>query len=310
MKTKFWVSVLAVLALVFVVCGEKQPEQTSVEQAPFDADSLLPASAGGYTMASSIAKQTPEEVKSFVGEDLAATMEQYSLVGLAAGLYKGGRFALTAQILQFLQPLDAFGYYSIERPDGADTTSLGTEGYLSGRTFKFTQSNYVVTLSSGDLGDSTLQNILPVAITISAAIGSSPPLPEQFGLFPEKNEVVPSNRYFAGRFLEIDDITGVFTVDYFLSGDSLRLFLTDDGAGTKLAALVKASGQTMESSPAPPDFVFDNGYGILFDQEPYGMILAGLKEGRLIGAIGYNPEKDAQFVSEWVNGFTGLAGKQ
>jgi hypothetical protein len=40
------------------------------------------------------------------------------------------------------------------------------------------------------------------------------------------------------------------------------------------------------------------------------MILAGLKEGRLIGAIGYNPEKDAQFVSEWVNGFTGLAGKQ
>jgi hypothetical protein len=293
--------VLGTLVLV-VACGRKTQSTPKPHEMAFYADTLLPEKAGTFTLKSKVAKRTPEQLREFVGELGAATLESYNLVGLVAALYGREPGGLSIEIAQFDNHVDAYGYYALTRPDGVDTVSLGLEGYVSGSSFYFTQADYAVTVSVLGGSKEVLSTVLPVAVTISAKISSNPPLPEQFSYFPDTGLIVPSFKYYARDYLDIPPLTQVFTADYAIGrGNPFTLFLSEDPSGTKFLEMTQRTGYNVENAPPPPGFAFDEGYAILFHDEQRGTIVSGLRGGWLLGIVGYDPELHRAFFSEWVN---------
>ena len=292
---------VAVALLLVFGCGKKEVRTPKPYEMAFSADTLLLDKMGGFTVKSKVVKRTPDELKEFVGQLGAETFESYNLVGLVAALYDGEPNDLSIEIAQFDNPLDAYGYYALTRPDGVDTVSLGLEGYISGSTFYFVQAQYAITMSV--LGEVTEVSsvVLPAAVTISAGIQSNPPMPAQFSLFPDSGLIVPSFKYYAANYLDVEPLTRVFTADYVLSDSPFTLFLSKDSAGAKFLAMTQRTGTNVENAPPPPGFPFDEGYAILFHDEQLGTIVSGLKGGWLLGIVGYNPELHQAYFTEWLN---------
>lgn len=299
-KTVILFGVAVSLLLVFG-CGKKEAEKPKSYEMAFNADSVLLDKMGAFTVKSKVVKRTPEELKAFVGQLGAETFESYNLVGLVAALYDGEPSDLSVEVAQFDNPLDAYGYYSLTRPDGVDTLSLGLEGYISGSTFYFVQAQYAITMSVLGEPEEVSSVVLPAAITISAKIQKNPTLPGQFSLFPDSGLVVPSFKYIAENYLDIEPLSEVFTADYTLRDSPFTLFLSKDSTGEKFLAMTQRTGTNVENAPAPSGFPFDEGYAILFHDEQRGTIVSGLKGGWLLGIVGSNPELHEAYFTEWLN---------
>jgi hypothetical protein len=291
----------AVTLLLVVGCGTKETPKPKPHEMAFYADTLLWDDMGAYAVKSKVVKRTPGELKDFVGALGAETFESYNLVGLVAALYDGDPNDLSIEIAQFDNPLDAYGYYSLTRPDGVDTMSLGLEGYISGSTFYFVQAQYAITMSVLGETEEVSSVVLPVAVTISARIERNPSLPGQFALFPDSGLIVPSYKYIAKDYLDVEALGEVFTADYSLQGSPFTLFLCFDSTGSKFLAMTQRTGTNVENAPPPPGFPFDEGYAILFHDEQLGTIVSGLKGGWLLGIVGYNPSIHEAYFTEWLN---------
>lgn len=277
--------------LVMVSCGgDSNQGESRLAPGQLVADSHLPGSLPGIALQKMAVKKTDAGLEDYVGA-LADHYYEYDLVGLAAATYETDFGTISTEIAQFVSPLNAYGYYSSLRPDGVDLSSLGTESFAAGNSFYFAQGLFVVTVSG--MGDTpeVSDMVQRLAVTISASIGDAPPVPVQFAQFPMENRVAASNRYFAVNFLNADRLDSVFTMKYDLGGDTVMVFLSHDRLGAKFLSL----GELATDLNATPDSVssvgFDEDLGIAIAHPLYGVIVAGLCEGQLLGAGGKQRDK-------------------
>ena len=295
------------LAFLLVACDDgddarEVPEEPTV---PFHAGSFLPDQSGGMDAASSTVVQTPAEVAEYSGVSGAEIMAAYGVVGLAAKVYRAEEFSsdISAEVVQFETHLGAYGYYARTRPAGVDTSSLGTEAFFSGNSLYFTQDKYVVTLSTLGEPDEIKGKLLPLAITISAQIGEEYSPPMEFTLFPSEGAILPSTRCVPNEFLGDTALFEVMLTDYALDGDSVTLFLTRDEHGGKFLRFSMMAGGEPDYSGEMSEMGFDQDFGVMFQADPHGTVIAGLKSGWLIGALGFNPDSHQEFVKAWINSF-------
>ena len=121
--------------------------------------------------------------------------------------------------------------------------------------------------------------------------------------FPDSARVDSVGRWVMRDFLGVDGLNDVYTMDYIIDGDSLTLFAAEDEGGVNLVRLMRAAGQTEAGVAELAGFGYDENYGVSFAHDSAGQVLAGLKSGWLLGAVGYNERRHRDFVRGWVEGW-------
>ena len=160
----------------------------------------------------------------------------------------------------------------------------------------------MITLSVAEGVDTALTSRLLLGQEINNRVSGPAAAPPFFILFPFKDKIVPSTKYYPNRFFDVDGLDEVYTTSYFTGGDTAIFFLTMDEHGEKFLKLREYAESIGKVSPAPETFVFDNGYAVSFKHPTHGMIVAGLVRSKLVGIIGYDSTKNDRLASRWVQG--------
>lgn len=229
--------------------------------------------------------------------------ELYHTYGFAAVLtadYKSADAELILDFYEFETDDGAYGLYTALRPDEPEIVSLGVEGFVTGSSLDFVKGNVLVRLVGFDTSEATRDAIRGLAGHMSSTLPGATGHPETFGLFPSGEVLAYSDKIVGEAFLGQSFLNMVYTRDYELGADTVTAFLLNDDNGTAIARWFESISEN-ERSPAAlaADLPFDENYYLLVDNSYYGNILAGLKNGKLVGVVNFS-DRHHQFVSEWL----------
>jgi hypothetical protein len=315
--------ILIGLALVITLAWFYATRETKVEgswaalekrlaEIPFTADSHLPHS---MPMAGMIGTNVVRLKRSEINDSTVNNSVQYLnslVIGLVRATYRWDisqrdtsrkvfDLLVEVEIAQFASSNDAYGFYSQLRPAGAPFDTLGTESYFLNDTLRFTKSNFVVTTSSNSDKDS-YWDIKATARFIDNNIAERSVQPLYFRLFPYRDQLVPSQKYFSLNYLGVELLDEVYTVDYAIDEDTLTLFLTTDTSGEKFLLLTEWAEGIAELSAAPPEIEFPEGFSASIIHPLEGQIVAGLVNRKLVGVINYKRPTGNELMRKWILG--------
>ena len=245
--------------------------------------------------------------RTFVGRDLyeyinggAELYHSYSFVEVATADYKKGATEMVVDLYRFDSPVNAFGLYSMLRPDEADLVRLGVEGFITPSKIEFVKGDLLVRVIGYDDSDETGLALINLSDEINKQLPGGTKLPAAFEPFPSGNVVPGSARYFAEAFLGQSFLTSVYCRDYQLDSSVLTLFLCNVDGGAKLLEWSRQAEQAGKLVDAPAGLAFDDGKAIGISDSYYGQIVAGIRGNRLVGIIGFSVEHQ-EFFDDWLD---------
>jgi len=251
------------------------------------------------------------EVSVFVGDSLfnyinggAEVYHQYGFVEVATAYYKLGEQELIADIYLFDTSVNAYGMYTMLRPDDPDIIKLGVTGHRSETSLEFVKSKFMVKLTNYDESDEIIEARNNLADHLNGTLPGETDRPLMLSYFPDKNVLPNSDRYDRQAFLGQIFLTDIFSQRYMIDQDTVTLYLADDPTGTKMADwLAKA-----ESKEIPAGLINNSTFGVkellLIENDYYGDILAVTKSPYLAGIINYNNNCESFFV-DWLGSLPG-----
>jgi len=308
-RFQIWLTLILLCGLI-ISCSKKKPDAVSRQQAieeiiskiNFDAEQLLPASDSETKLTST--NTTVVLKRNEITDSTLSDSKKYMnslVVGLVRSFQKYETNDVIIEIAQFVSPNDAYGCYSQNRPPGAAFDTLGTESYFGGNTLSFTKSNYVVnvTVQAQEIKYAAAKSI---AKLIEARISQRSALPLFFRLFPYRDQLVPSQRYYSLDYLGVSLLDEVYTLDYVIDNDTMTLFMTTDTSGKKFLMLSDWGKENGELKPAPKEFDFPDAHSLSFVHAEHGQIVAGLVSRKLVGIVNYNRGSGIELGTKWVLG--------
>lgn len=300
-----------IITLLLAACSsddKKTAEQAQTEipipDVTFTADLWLPEDldSSGIVRVGSVTIVLPDQAVQHFRQQ-APIYRSYSFVGQAGAEYRVNDRVARAEIAQFATAEDAYGFYANYRPGfGGVFRRMGGECYEQENLVRFVMGDCVVTLQISADSLSAFKAAQPLALSITALIGGRTSIPSYYLLFPYRDKIDPSNAYVPFDFLNVAGLNKVFTCDYRVAGDTVRLFFTmDEGGGKfmKLSELAKESGKMI---PKLRGFDYDADFVLAFEHPEHGIIVAGLVSKKLVGIINYNPKKTEKLIKGWVTG--------
>ncbi len=299
-------------ALMIASCGKEEAETPKPQPAEehvvvpaepvIHVDTLMPPTIESYDLLLTDAVTTvpASGIEDYVGET-ARDYTAYGALALASATYTVKQIPVYAEVVQFLTPVDAYGFYARLRPDGIELLSLGAEGYANGNSLYFTAGEYAVTVSVQEDTKEQHEARSLLAHEINSRITQCL-TPQFFLLFPSNHRVLPSMKYYTNQYLGIAGIDSVYTISYLMEGDSAVFFLTVDLTGKKYIGLKEYARSLGEITPAPESFPYYERSGFIFDHPDHGRIVAGLVRGKLVGIVPYRHESYEHLGSLWVTG--------
>ncbi|MCK4573281.1 MAG: hypothetical protein KAU36_02870 [candidate division Zixibacteria bacterium] len=302
-------TVTAAALIMMISCGKKEkeiapPYDLAVLSAiPYQAENLLPGDID------SVGVKFVGDVRTIKADSaaahLGASAEQYlvyQMVGITAAKYSRGDKPVYVEIAQFADYSAAYGHYARTRPDGTPVFRLGAEAYITGNTLYMARGEYVTTISCEDDSEESLDVAKTIAAQIAAGITDNNFVPRFFILFPFSGKINPSGQYHPYQYLGAPGVNQVYTVKYGFDTDTLTLFIARDDKAEMFGMMndFAASLGAQVTHPANMSLLADS--IMAFDSDTYGTIIAGHTQEKLIGAVGYIPEKHARLVTVWFKG--------
>jgi hypothetical protein len=298
MKRILFLSMIIVMALsLFLACSKKKQEEV------FRAAQFLPEkiAAAGIERSS--------EVKTYIGNDLwqyidggAELYHLYNFQEVSTADYKGGNAEFVADIYRFDNGTDAFGLYSMLRPPQPTIALLGTEGFASPAGLVFVKGAFVVRIMGYEENEAADRVLTSLGQEINRLIPASGNRPNAFLLFPVKNSLGATDKYFSQSFLGQKSLSRFYCEDYLLDVDTVTLFLSSDESGEKFLNW-KEYAVSLSKIQNPPDSLsYDSSKSFLIEDSFNGPTVVGLKKGKILGMIRYR-ESHRKFLSDWLNSF-------
>lgn len=121
--------------------------------------------------------------------------------------------------------LNAFGIYAYERPSKGEFLPIATQGYIQYSALNFYGGIYYVKVHSNQSDDNTIKAIHEIAEKIASTNIKENEKPMVFGLFPEKNKIENSEKYYPSNYLGYDFFSNAMEVAYKNDDDKFKLFL-------------------------------------------------------------------------------------
>lgn len=245
------------------------------------------------------------EVRTFVGDSLweyinggAELYHSIGFVKVSTADYKSDEAELVLDLYQFESSDGAYGLYAVLRPDEPDIVPLGVEGYFTGSSLEFVKGDIMVRLVGYDASEATGRAIKALATNLAGSLSGTVEPPETFQLFPQDNAIAGTDKIIGEAFLGQAFLNMVYTLDYQMADDTFTLFLSDDPSGEAFAQWMQQVGDGW-SSPEANNPGYDEKYYLLTPNSYYGDILAGLKNGKLVGVVNFS-EQHQEFVADWL----------
>jgi hypothetical protein len=282
------------MALILASCGGQKAEQGK------DTSECLAVSF------QEIGAQRTSEPKIYAGESLweyinggAEIYHQYNFEEVAMAYYEIDSEEIVADIYKFSGSENAYGLYTTVRPDNPVIESLGIGGFASSNSLTFVKGEFVVRLTSMAAGEGVENLLLEMGQLLESCLSGTADRPIHFANFPENGAIDHTDKYFSASFQGQAFLTEFFVQNYQLDGDTVTLFMSLSDAQSKLSqwqeAVTMMGAEPIEFENAP----FAEGQ-YLATETFYGIVLAGLKNDRLVGMINYS-DRHRQFLAEWVN---------
>jgi hypothetical protein len=286
---------LTLLAIVVVGCGGGEQPTDRISPEDFLPNEFTDAAA-----------QRLSEIRTFYGDSLwqyinggAELYHRYNFVEVATTDYKTEVTEITVDIYRFDNAVNAYGLYSMIRPENARLVSLGVEGFVSLGSLQFVKGEYLVNLIGYDESDATNHALAQAAEELDKLIPGTTDRPDAFDLFPEDKALRATDRYLAEYFLGIGFLTHVYSRRYLLDTDTVTLFLSEDMPNAKLLEWSKHAAENGMIELVTSDLPFDDDKAFSTYDAYYGNIIAGLRKGKLVGMVGYS-ERHRKYLVEWL----------
>lgn len=272
-----------------------------LSEIPFSVENLFPNDAA-FNLASAAGSLRLRREQ--INDSTLVNSQKYLdalVIGIIRADYEKGEGRYKIEIAQFASPNDAYGFYSQNRPAGIPFDTVGTESYFFDSTFYFTKSSFAVSVKSISDNDKYAAS-KSVAKVIDANIAESSLQPLFFRLFPYRDQLVPSQRYFSLNYLGVELFDEVYTVDYVIDDDTLTLFLTTDTSGEKLLLLSDWGEKISDITNSPSEIEFPERFSISFEHPLHGQIVAGVVNRKMAGVIGYERATGMELFGKWIAG--------
>lgn len=302
MKQIHKIIAVAVIVLIAAACGKKK-EQIERISLP-EVTTLLAAGSdsSGIERISEVATVGPGQIEDYAGVRAAGYLA-FDFVGLGTTTYETDGIEVSVEVAQFGRSLDAFGFYSFQRPSGAAQQGIGAASFSLGAGTHFTNGIFEVVLVTKTEEDEAYGARLVVASMIDGLIAERSSRPPIYMLFPYGDQIRPSSRFIAHDFLGAEGLEDVYTVEYFI-GDTVVLFLTKDIGGTEFQLLRKAAADIGKVEGASPTIVAEavDGQAFEFSHPEHGRVVAAQVGKYFVGALRYENEIHEVLLSRWMLG--------
>jgi len=279
---------------------QTEPNMQTLADMEYHAESLLPPSIETYDINRLEESLTIKAVdsKTQLGGSAGHYLD-YNFIGMSTAKYNVKGIPISVEVAEFATPDDAYGHYSILRPNGASLIRMGTESYSIGASRYINQGPYVITLSSEDTTNNAASAVSLLSHEIVNRIEDKPLLPNWYLLFPYKDKIPASNRYYAYNYLDIPDFNKVYTTDFIANKDTVTIFLTHDPAGEQFIKFMDHAN-TVTKMDVPELLDYDKGYSVSFLHPEYGVVIGGIAREKVVGILNYNPEKNYSILKTWI----------
>jgi len=156
----------------------------------------------------------------------ADLFNSYGFVRLATADYVSGagEHAVTVEVYDMGEPLQAFGLFASERPPDVKTLGLGNQGYAGDGVVAFWQGRQYVKVSQ--LSGEGLDDALAFA-RASSPVPVLPGLPSEFARLPAADRVRDSERYARQSALGHKFLDTVISAEYKLGKGTAELHLAE-----------------------------------------------------------------------------------
>jgi hypothetical protein len=249
------------------------------------------------------------EIRIFSGDSLweyidggAEVYHLYKFVDVATADYSNNKTELVADIYRFDSPLNAFGLYSMLCPPETEIINLGVEGFLSPASINFVKGEYLVRLTGFEDTEESRLALVSMAKKLNDGIPGISERPAQFKSFPIENKIGGTDKYYAEQFMGQRFLTEVFTRSIYLNLDTITLFMSADESGGKFLQWSTYADQISGKKARPAGIPFDDTLSFVFEDNYYGQIMAGLKNGKLLGQVNYK-DTYIEYLTTWLNTF-------
>ncbi|MFH1893261.1 MAG: DUF6599 family protein [Candidatus Zixiibacteriota bacterium] len=251
-----------------------------------------------------IATERTTEVRTFVGESLweyidggAEQYHEYGFKEVKTAEYTMGEKDIVVDVYEFSDATNAYGLYSVLRPDESEIINIGIEGYVAPSSVEFVKGKQVVRLIGFDESSETKALLVGTAKLVEQSVQGTLDPPPAFGLFPISLRIALTDKYLAESFMGQKVLTKFYSQDYGIEAETVTLFFTLDNVADKFQ---KWSELAENKSDAPSDLAFDNGKSFLYEQSWHGRILVGIKNSKLVGMTNYDDSRK-EFFADWLN---------
>ncbi len=132
---------------------------------------------------------------------------------------------IKAEVYAHGNTLNAFGIYAYERPTKTNFFSIGTQGYMQHSALNFYGGIYYIKVHSNQTDEKTIKAIKEIAEKLAEANIQENEKPMIFGLFPDKNKIENSEKYYPSNYLGYDFFNKALEVTYKNGDDKFKLFV-------------------------------------------------------------------------------------
>jgi hypothetical protein len=266
---------------------------------PFRADTLLPPPDSIFKASSDIHTIHGMGADSLLGTN-ARTYLAYHLIGVARRDFDVSGRRLRAEVVQFASTLDAYGYYSQQRPIGVRFSTVNGESFQKDGSAWLTRNQYVFSTQGGNASDSLAVAQLLNAMANRLDIGGVVPL--QFLLFPNRDILFPSTKYYATNYLDVAGLDSAYTIDYLIASDTITMFFIPDPDQSNFKRLSDYA-ERHGADPAPKTIPYGGGNAMVFEHPRRDVdIVFGTVRLYLVGAVNFDEDKHTDFLATWVQG--------
>ncbi len=171
----------------------------------------------------------------FAGEKLyeyidgaAETYHPYGFKKVTTQDYKNGDKQVVVDIYEFKDPKNTFGIYSIERDAKYNFIPVGVQGYIEGTALNFWKGNFYVKLVTFSKKN-VKEDLTAFAKEIDKKIIGKSGEPDAVKLFPKKNMIASSIKYFAKDMLGHSFFYNGYLADYVNGKEKYQVFILDAG---------------------------------------------------------------------------------
>jgi len=299
----------AAAALWLGACGDDAQERAArlfpagppiahLEEFPFNADSLLPGGGAGPEEPPTVRKIGALAVDSSSDPGYLA----YDFIGEAAARYTADEAEVRVTIAQFAEPIAAYGWYAAHRPNGAATDTIGRQSFWTGTRLYVYKGSYAIVAEAGDTSAAARAAAERLAREAANRATGEMRLSPYHILFPMHDRVAASDRYVGYGFLGAPRLNDVYTMDFVAGIDTARWFLTTDTSGLKLVVLRDWAEDGTRRLTVPAVLPFEPESAVYVEHPRYGRIIAGMAAQKLVGVVGYRPERQEQKLRSWLEG--------